>query len=85
MTAAQLAAILQQIKDAGMPALHTGAAAMLAAVLTGYRRLGHGVQEDILRQVIAEAWRMHDASVAAEQAATGLPMGLAPLKGRTVN
>ena len=85
MTGDELAAILQPIKEAGMPALHTGAAVMLASVLSGYRRLGRAVQDDVLRQIIAEAWRMHDAGCAVAAAETGLPMGLAPLKRPAVN
>ena len=78
MTRDELADILQPVQDAGINAIATAAAALVAQTLSGYRRLGRKHQEVILRQVVAEAWRLHDAGVAAEQARTGRPLGLAP-------
>lgn len=81
MTREDLAEILQPVQDAGMNALATAAAVLVAGVLSGYRRTGRETQEDILRQVVAEAWRLHDIGVAEAQARTGRPLGLEPMRG----
>lgn len=80
MTRDDLAEILQPVQDAGVGAIATAAATLLAVTLSAYRRLGREQQEAVLRQVVAEAWRIHDAGVAAEQMKTGLPLGLVPLR-----
>lgn len=85
MTYQELLTIVAPLQHSGINAIARGAALLLAAALSGYRRLGRAEQERVLRQIIAEAWRMHDAGVAAEQAATGLPMGLRALERRVVN
>lgn len=85
MTRLDLEHILRPIHEAGITAIQTAAAVLLAQALSGYRRVGREVQEDVLRQIVAEAWRLHDAGCAVRQAETGLPMGLAPLERRVVN
>lgn len=81
MTRAELADVLQPVQDAGINAIATAAATLLAQTLTGYRRMGREHQEAILKQMVDEAWRIHDAGVAKEQVRTGRPLGLAPMRG----
>lgn len=81
MTRDELAEVLQPVQDAGINAIATAAAALLAQTLSGYRRLGRDQQEAILKQVVDEAWRIHDAGVAEAQASTGRPLGLAQMRG----
>lgn len=85
MTYQELLNTVAPLQQAGTDAISTGAALLLAAALSGHRRAGRAEQDHILCQIVAEAWRMHDAGVAAAQAETGLPMGLRPLERRVVN
>lgn len=85
MTYQELLNTVAPLQNAGADAIATGAALLLAAALSGHRRAGRTEQDHILRQIVAEAWRMHDAGVAAAQAETGSPMGLRVSEGRVVN
>lgn len=81
MTREELATILYPVQEAGINAVATAAATLLAHTLSGYRRLGRAHQEVILKQMVDEAWRIHDVCVAQEEARTGMPLGLPPMKG----
>jgi hypothetical protein len=81
MTREEMGDILVPIQSAGVNAMATAGATLVAAVLTAYRRLGREHQEMILRQITTEAWRIHDVGVAKEAERTGLPLGLKPMKG----
>jgi hypothetical protein len=81
MTRSELADALQPVQDAGINAIATAAATLLAQTLSGYRRMVRAHQEAILKQMVAEAWRIHDAGVAKERVRTGRPLGLQVMRG----
>lgn len=66
MTPDQLADLLEPITKEGTDVTATAAAALIAAMISGYRHLGEEHQVRLIQLTINESWRMYNAAVERE-------------------
>lgn len=66
MTPEELAKTLQPVQNAGVDVTATAAAALISALISGYRHLGEEQQSRLIQLVVDEAWRLHDAAAMEE-------------------